>query len=141
MPRPEKTEQQKARRDNAARLAVIFGLILCAVIFLLEGVEYVLSFQRSSVALMASGENNPRFLTEDTVGKTDVNLADAKDFQSVPGIGPELAKRIIELREERGGFSFLEELTDVSGIGEKRFDALKDYFFCPLPDTALSPTF
>ncbi|MBR3019727.1 MAG: helix-hairpin-helix domain-containing protein [Clostridia bacterium] len=141
MPRSVKTEQQKARRKNAARLAVFFALIFCAGIFLFEGVEYILSFRRASVALTASNENMTRFLSNGAEGKMDVNRADAADFQAVPGIGPELSQRIIALREERGGFSFLEEVTDVSGIGDKRFDALEDYFFCPLPDAFHSPAF
>ena len=141
MPRDIKTEQQKARRENAARLAVIFGFILCAGIFLWEGVEYALSFRRAPAVLLASSENDTRFLPDASAGKKDVNLADIADFQAVPGIGPELAKRIVAFRNARGGFSFLEELTDVPGIGEKRLDALKDYFFCPLPEAVRSPSF
>ena len=48
------------------------------------------------------------------------------------GIGPALARGILTLREERGGFRLLEELMDVNGIGEKRFMALKEFFFCPM---------
>ena len=63
----------------------------------------------------------------------NINLATAEDLQSVPGLGRELSQRILALRKERGGFHFLEELRDVSGIGEKRLAVLKAYFFCPLP--------
>ncbi len=67
----------------------------------------------------------------DTEGKTDVNLARLEDLQRAEGIGPTLAQRILDEREARGGFHFLEELMDVSGIGEKRFEALSALFYCP----------
>ena len=60
-----------------------------------------------------------------------MNTATAADFQRVNGIGPKLAQAIVDARESMGGFFFLEELKDVSGIGEKRFEALKELFYCP----------
>ena len=70
----------------------------------------------------------------DTEGKTDINRATAEDLEKADGIGPTLAQRILEMRDARGGFHFLEELMDVSGIGEKRFEALRALFYCPAFD-------
>jgi competence protein ComEA len=44
---------------------------------------------------------------------------------SLDGIGPALAGRILEYRRQHGGFSSLDELKEVSGIGDKRFEALR----------------
>ena len=44
-----------------------------------------------------------------------------------------LAEAIVAYRDDIGGFLYLEELMDVPGIGEKRFDALREWFFCPEP--------
>ncbi|MBQ8880883.1 MAG: helix-hairpin-helix domain-containing protein [Oscillospiraceae bacterium] len=60
-------------------------------------------------------------------GKMDINTATAQQLQLLPGIGEALAQRIIEYRTEHGGFSSVEDLMNVSGIGEKKFEGLRDY--------------
>ena len=58
------------------------------------------------------------------ISPLDLNTATAEELAELPGIGPELAKRIIAYREEHGPFSTAEELMQVSGIGEGKFAAL-----------------
>ncbi|NMA68877.1 MAG: helix-hairpin-helix domain-containing protein [Desulfitobacterium sp.] len=54
----------------------------------------------------------------------NINTADAKQLQELPGIGPVLAERIIQYRMENGYFSRPEDLKRVSGIGEKTFEKM-----------------
>lgn len=56
----------------------------------------------------------------------NLNIASARDLESLPGIGPALAKRIIEFREKKGGFKRPEELLAVPGISEKKWKVLRD---------------
>lgn len=56
----------------------------------------------------------------------DLNSADASQLEALPEIGPVLAQRIVDYREESGGFSSIEELKNVSGIGDKTYDAIKN---------------
>ncbi|WP_017625240.1 helix-hairpin-helix domain-containing protein [Nocardiopsis chromatogenes] len=56
----------------------------------------------------------------------DLNTATQEQLQTLPGVGPVLAERIIAFRTEHGGFKAVEQLQDVSGIGEKRYAELKD---------------
>lgn len=56
----------------------------------------------------------------------DINRASASQLQILPGIGPVLAERIIQLRLERGSFTTPEELLEVKGIGPKKFEKIKD---------------
>ena len=55
-----------------------------------------------------------------------INAADAEELCTLDGIGAVLAKRIIAYRERIGGFTSLAQLMDVSGIGQKRYEAIKD---------------
>ena len=65
----------------------------------------------------------------DSVGalpSVDLNQATPRQLDGLPGIGPVLAGRIVEYRQRKGGFRSVSELRAVSGIGEKRYSALKD---------------
>jgi len=52
-------------------------------------------------------------------GLVDLNMADASALDSLPGVGPVLAQRILDWRTQHGRFSSVDELGEVSGIGDK----------------------
>ncbi|MFT5367164.1 MAG: comEA protein [Candidatus Latescibacterota bacterium] len=55
----------------------------------------------------------------------DVNTATTKDFEKLPGIGPQIAQRIVDHRTKTGSFTTLEDLTKVSGVGPKTLERLR----------------
>ena len=57
----------------------------------------------------------------------DINKATQQELTHLPGIGPVLAERIVRYRGERGGFTEISEIQEVSGIGEKRYERLKPW--------------
>ncbi|HZK37868.1 MAG TPA: helix-hairpin-helix domain-containing protein [Clostridia bacterium] len=56
----------------------------------------------------------------------NINRANIMELKELPGIGDVLAGRIIEYRNEKGGFKSIEEIKNVSGIGDKKFSDIKD---------------
>lgn len=59
--------------------------------------------------------------------KVDINNADQKALETLPGIGPSTAKKILEYRVKKGPFSTSEDLKKVPGIGNSKFEKIKQY--------------
>lgn len=67
-------------------------------------------------------EKNDKFLE-----KININTANMELFCNLPGVGESLARKIIDYREENGKFKSIEDLKNVTGIGEKKFESLREY--------------
>ena len=63
-------------------------------------------------------------------GLLDINTATLEQFDSLPGVGPVLAQRIVDQRTKVGGFTSINDLRDVSGIGAKKFADLSALVRC-----------
>ncbi len=58
--------------------------------------------------------------------RININTADEQELQNIRGVGPAIAKRIVDYREQNGAFTAIEELKKVRGIGNKTFEKMKD---------------
>ncbi len=76
------------------------------------------------------GEDNPPVQPPSgqptTGGRVNINTADSAALESLPGIGPSLAQRIIDHRQAHGPFERIEDVMEVSGIGEATFVGIQE---------------
>ena len=89
-------------------------------IYIPNGSEIVeeVSEQASSGSSSSSSSNSN--------GKININKATATELTSVPGIGESTAQKIIAYREENGKFKTIEDIKNVSGIGDSKYNSMKD---------------
>lgn len=80
------------------------------------------------------GDSESLFFTDDSssygssnAGFININTANSKELESLPGIGPVIANNIIKYRESNGFFKKKEELKNVSGIGEKKYEEIEKF--------------
>ena len=79
-----------------------------------------------ATATLVGQESRPRGSKETMVASpVNLNTATVAQLESLPGIGPATAQRIVEYRQQQGGFKKIEELMNVRGIGEASFLKLK----------------
>jgi len=70
----------------------------------------------------------------------NINTATSEQLQTVPGIGPATAEKIIQMRRSYGSFKSVDDLRAIRGIGAKRLDKMRKYLTVGKPATAASPT-
>lgn len=76
----------------------------------------------------AGGETYSGQATGDAFSsKININTADLTLLQNIPGVGPSTAQKIIDYRTTFGRFKSIEDIKNVSGIGEKTFEKMKEY--------------
>ena len=74
-----------------------------------------------------AGTGSTGSLATDTVSSpVNINTAGVDELDTLPGVGPSTAQAIVKDREEQGPFTSIEDIMRVSGIGEKKFENLRD---------------
>jgi competence protein ComEA len=75
---------------------------------------------------VAVGVPQPQPAPGQPPGKVNLNTATETDLETLPGVGPAMAQRILQWRTKNGRFQSVDQLREVDGIGATRFDHLKD---------------
>lgn len=81
-------------------------------------VEYISTENGENVIEGSQNSNN---------SKVNVNTGGIEELKNLPGVGESLAQKIIAYREENGKFETVDDLKNVSGIGDKKFESMKEY--------------
>ena len=122
----KKTLNEKNSKEKYKCLAVILIFFAC-------GVCYSHSFYSGSLEMGRKVTVDEIGITEDTavsaadvIGKININTAETAELMLLPSVGEGRAEDIIEYREENGDFSRIEDIMQVSGIGEKTFEEIKE---------------
>ena len=74
-----------------------------------------------------TGKTNSNNESAFKISTVNINTATQTELETLPGIGPSLALNIINYRKENGKFSSIEDIKNVSGIGEAKYENIKKY--------------
>lgn len=92
----------------------------------LNKAEKVIDGQKIYIPKVGEEVKNESVLGSSTMGIVRINTATVEQLDTLSGIGPAMAQRIIDYRNKNGGFKDINELKLVSGIGDKLFEKIKD---------------
>lgn len=105
----------------AVTASALVCLLLCTQLFQTGGWG---AAWKSTPVLCTSGQA-PQALERQML--VNINTADAERLQDIAGVGPVLAQAILDYREQHGPFTELEQLKEVSGIGEAKLEQMRPY--------------
>ena len=114
--------QEKFGKAHAALLALTLVFLGTLAFFAMRGSaaaptdEYTVAAERSAPAEEIVPDKQ----------LVDINAATAEELQQLMGIGPVLAQAIVDYRAEHGPFESVDELLEVSGIGESKLDNIRN---------------
>lgn len=84
----------------------------------------------SNLSLLKTLYNNQIIVIskkEDNINKISINSANLNELCLLPGIGESTALKIIEYRNNNGSFNSLEEIKNINGIGDKKYEKIKEF--------------
>ncbi len=95
----------------------------------------VLALGVGTAAAQSSSRPGTTKETSAVEAQVNLNTATLTQLETLPGVGPAMAQRIVEYRQKNGGFKKIEELMNVRGIGEASFLKLKALVNVSAPKT------
>lgn len=120
-------------------ILTVVTVLLCVVIVIVNYVEYAKGKMLVVTGITSESTNVYSGLNEESASETDtkqtinINTATAAELADfLPGIGEKKAENIVAYREAIGGFKSVDELIEVSGIGDATLENIRDY--CRISD-------
>ncbi|MCQ2547479.1 MAG: helix-hairpin-helix domain-containing protein [Clostridia bacterium] len=94
---------------------------------LVDGQKIVIPSLENKESKEESSSGGSESSQSNSNGLVNINKADSTELQSIPGIGPSKAQKIVDYRNQNGNFGKIEDLTKVSGIGDKTLENMRPY--------------
>ena len=130
-----------SRGQQVVVLLIIFGMTLLYFHSINQPPDKPLMLRQaqherdSTFALSQSKSEQPQIIDKKLSGaqlltlnkKINLNTATKNDLAAISGIGPKMAEKIIDYRKEHGTFERIEDIMDIKGIKEKKFEKIKRY--------------
>ena len=89
--------------------------------------EEISSINNSSISSTFSSTSSSNATSSTKNSKININKATQAELEIIPGIGPSTALKIINYRNENGKFKSIEDVKNISGIGDSKYEKMKDY--------------
>lgn len=112
------------RRKKDVR-QIVGRFCLCLALLALLFPVFTRKAPETPTAAYAARHREAVTATAEPTGGVNVNTADRQTLCTLPGVGEVLAQRILDMRNECGGFAYPEDLLLVKGIGTKKLEALR----------------
>lgn len=120
------TNIKKKKPILSEQLKTHLGIALISLVLVGSGLFLIFQKQASSIKVEEKSDNTASTQAHQPEKKINLNTAGQEDLESLSGIGPVLAQRIIAFRDDIGEFGTIEEIKEVQGIGDSLFEKIKD---------------